>query len=76
MMRVTVTHSDGRTNVYDDIVGIDLIGKDQCERVAGRQLSDEEVKYISNAISNCEYFPNETDLAQIIEEMNREVNNG
>lgn len=75
MMTVTVRHSDGRVNIYDDVVGIDLIGKDQCEQIAGRELSDEEVKYISNAILDCAYFPNDTDLAQIIEEMNREVNN-
>ena len=76
MMTVTVKHSDGRVNTYNNIVGIDLIDKSLCEQAAGRELSDKELKYISNAIADCEYFPTFSDLEQIVEEMNREVNNG
>lgn len=75
MMTVTVKHSDGRVSIYNNIVSINLIDKSLCEQAAGRELSDKELKYISNAIDGCEYFPIFSDLEQIVEEMNREVNN-
>lgn len=72
MFTVTITHNDGRTSVYEDVVGIDFIDKEFCETVAGRKLSDKELRWIENAIDGCEDFPNEFDLQQIIEEYDEE----
>jgi len=72
MMTVTIKHSDGIEYTYEEVVGIDFIDKEFCEAVAGRELSDEELKYLEHAIDGCEYFPDDTDLKQIIEEMDNE----
>ena len=76
MMTVTIRHSDGGIHVYEDVVGINFIDKDLCETVADRELSDKELKYIENAVDGCEHFPDDTDLEQIIEEMDKEEING
>lgn len=72
MMTVTIKHSDGREHTYEEVVGIDFIDKEFCEAVADRELSDEELKYLEHAIDGCEHFPDDTDLKQIIEEMDNE----
>lgn len=68
MFTVTVTHEDGRTQVYEEVVGIDFVDKEYCELIAGRELSDKELKWVENAINGCSDFPDEQDLKQIIDE--------
>ena len=68
-MTVIIQHEGREPSVYKDIVGIDFIDKEACERAADRQLSNEELLKIEHAISGCEYFPTETELRQIIEEI-------
>ena len=72
MFKVTITHEDGRTYEYEDVVGIDFIDKEFCEQVADRELTDTELNYIENAIDCCEHFPDDIDLRQIINEMDDE----
>ena len=68
MFTVTITHDDGRVTTYEEVVGIDFIDKEFCETVAGHELSDEELKWVEDAIDGCSDFPDETDLKQIIDE--------
>jgi len=72
MFTVTITHEDGTSHVYEEVVGIDFIDKEFCEQVADRELTDTELNYIENAIDGCEHFPDHFDLRQIIEEMGNE----
>ncbi len=69
MMTITIRHEGRAPVVYENVVGVDFIDKENCENVAGRELSKEELEKIEHAISNCEYFPTETELKQIIEEV-------
>lgn len=69
MMTITITHKDGTTSVYENIVGVNFIDKDLCEFVADRELTEDELDYIENAIDGCEHFPDDTDLEQIISDM-------
>ena len=69
MMNIIIRH-EGRTPVvYENVVGIAFIDKEQCESIAGRELSKEELLKIEHAIDGCEYFPTEIELCQIIEEL-------
>ena len=69
MMTITIRHEGRAPVVYENVVGVDFIDKENCENVAGRELSKEELGRIEHAIANCEYFPTETELKQIIEEV-------
>ena len=68
-MTIIIRHEDRAPVVYENVVGVDFIDKENCENVAGRELTKEELEKIEHAISNCEYFPTETELEQIIEEV-------
>ena len=72
MFTVTITHENGTTHVYEEVVGIDFIDKEFCEQVADRELTNKELDYIENAIDGCEHFPDHFDLKQIIEEMDND----
>ena len=72
MFKVTVTHEDGRTHEYEDVIGIDFIDKEFCEQVANRELTASELNYIDNVIDCCEALPDHFDLKQIIEKMDNE----
>ena len=69
MMTVIIQHEGREPIAYLDVVGVDFIDKEACERVAERQLTNEELLKIEHAISGCEYFPTESELRQIIEEI-------
>ena len=68
-MTVTIRHEGREPVVYENVVGVDFIDKENCENAAGRELSSKELEKIGRAIDNCEYFPTETELKQIIEEL-------
>jgi hypothetical protein len=70
-MTITITHEDGVTRTYENVVGIDFFDKSDCESIADRKLSDEELKDVEHAINSCEYFPTSIELLQIIEEVGR-----
>ena len=69
MMTLTIRHEGRAPVVYENVVGVDFIDMENCNNVAGRELSKEELEKSERAISNCEYFPTETDLNQIINEL-------
>lgn len=69
MMTLTIQHEGQPPRVYENVVAVDFIDKENCENIAGRELSKEELDKIEHAISGCEYFPTEIELLQIIEEL-------
>ena len=68
-MTITIQHDGEAPRVYENIVAVDFIDKENCENVAGRELTKDELDKIERVVSNCEYFPTETELKQIIEEL-------
>lgn len=68
-MTITIQHECEAPSVYKNIVAIDFIDKENCENVAGRKLTKDELDKIERVVSNCEYFPTEIELKQIIEEL-------
>ena len=69
MMTITIQHEGEAPHVYENIVAVDFIDKENCENVAGRELAKDELDKIERVVSNCEYFPTETELKQIIEDL-------
>ena len=69
MMTITIQHDNEEPHVYKNVVGVDFIDKENCENVAGRELSNSELGKIERVIGNLEYFPTETELIQIIEDL-------
>ena len=69
MMKITITHEDGVPHTYENVVGVDFIDRENCENVAGRELTEKELSGIEHAISNCEYFPTQDDLRIIVREI-------
>lgn len=68
-MTLIIHHEGEAPRVYENVVAVDFIDKENCENQAGRELTKAELNKIGDAIKNCEQFPTETELKQIIEEL-------
>ena len=69
MYKITVTNENGESSTYEDVVAFSIIDKPLLDELADRELSDEELGYLEDAIDCSEDFPNATLLEEFIERL-------
>ena len=72
-MTVTINDEYG-IRTYEDVVAVDFIDKENCENIAGRQLSENELKKIRFAILPLPFLPQSEELALIVNEITNGLN--
>lgn len=54
MVRLTITHENGSSYEYENVVAFDFFCKDDCEEIAKRNLTVKEIADIEAELKHCE----------------------
>lgn len=73
MVKITITHENGTSYTYEDVVAFDFYDKEFCESVAKRPMTNEELEEVRDRMDDTEDVTCET-VSQTINDVLEELN--